>query len=183
MDALIRRQRSPISIVWTCLSGGEALEFCSTITCPRVILTDLQLDGMDGFELSRQVKGRFPDVGIVGITAFSVAEDDALADGSSIDSVLHKDARIEEIIRAIGVAGRSPALSQWTSDEQASPLSRTELRVVRMVSKGFTYAAIGHQLRISEQTVKTYMRRVFDKLGVHTRSECIAYCAVQGWLS
>lgn len=183
METLIRRQRPPIDIVWTCLSGAEALEFCSTIACPRVVLTDVRLEGMDGFELSRRIGLRFPGVGVVGVTAFAVPEGDAMPDGARMHSVLGKDAPVEEIIRAVGAAGGSPALSQWTSDEQASPLSRTELRVVRMVSKGFTYAAIGHQLHISEQTVKTYMRRVFGKLDVRTRSECIAYCAMQGWLA
>lgn len=183
MDALIRRQRPPIDIVWTCLSGTEALEFCSTIACPRVVLTDVWLEGMDGFELSRRIGLRFPGVGVVGVTAFAVPEGDAMPDGSRMDSVLSKDAPIEEIIRAVGAAGGSPALSQWTSGDQLSPLSRMELRVVRMVSRGFTYAAIGHQLHISEQTVKTYMRRIFEKLDVRTRSECIAYCALQGWLA
>lgn len=183
MDILIRRQRSPIAIAWTCLSCAEALEFCSAIECPQVILTDLRLDGLDGFELSRQVKLKFPMVGVVGITAFVIPENQVLFQRSQIDSIIQKDSPIEDIIRAIGRASHCSVLAQWTSYDQASPLSGMELRIVRMVSRGFTYASIGRQLHISEPTVKTYMNRIYDKLGVHTRSECIAYCATQGLLS
>lgn len=70
----------------------------------------------------------------------------------------------------------------WTSKDQASPLSKKELQIIRMTARGFTYTAIGRQLHISEQTVKTYIRRSYIKLGVHTRSECVALCSSQGWL-
>lgn len=53
-------------------------------------------------------------------------------------------------------------------------LSPRELEVMQRIAKGMTDYAIGQDLDISEHTVDNHIRRVFDKLGVHSRSEAIA---------
>ena len=149
---------------------------------PQAILIDLDLLDINYSILSRRIKLIDSNIGTVGIASSLPQESLEARNTSQINLIVHKKDSIEEIIRAVGSVSNHPKLMHWTSKDQASPLSKKELQIIRMTARGFTYAAIGRQLHISEQTVKTYIRRSYIKLGVHTRSECVALCSSQGWL-
>ena len=55
-----------------------------------------------------------------------------------------------------------------------SALSNRELEVLRLVAHGHTNAGIAHELTVTENSVKTYLRRVYRKLGVHNRIQAVA---------
>jgi DNA-binding NarL/FixJ family response regulator len=58
----------------------------------------------------------------------------------------------------------------------ASLLSKREETVVRLVADGLTNKAISSELHLSEHTVRNYLFRIFDKLGVSSRVELVLYC-------
>lgn len=182
LDFLIRRQHAPLDIIWTYSSGKEVLQNIDNFEHPQAMLIDLDLLDINYSILSRHIKLIDSNIGTVGIASSLPQESLEARNTSQINLIVHKKDSIEEIIRAVGSVSNHPKLMHWTSKDQASPLSKKELQIIRMTARGFTYASIGRQLHISEQTVKTYIRRSYIKLGVHTRSECVALCSSQGWL-
>ena len=169
LDFLIRRQHAPIDIIWAYSSGKDVLQNIDNFEHPQAILIDLDLLDINYSILSRRIKLIDSNIGTVGIASSLPQESLEARNTSQINLIVHKKDSIEEIIRAVGSVSNHPKLMHWTSKDQASPLSKKELQIIRMTARGFTYAAIGRQLHISEQTVKTYIRRSYIKLGVHTR--------------
>lgn len=55
-------------------------------------------------------------------------------------------------------------------------LSKREIDIVQLVAEGLTNRAVSEELRLSEHTVRNYLFRIFDKLGVSTRVELVLYC-------
>ncbi len=55
-------------------------------------------------------------------------------------------------------------------------LSKREIDIVQLVAEGLTNRAVSAELRLSEHTVRNYLFRIFDKLGVSTRVELVLYC-------
>jgi DNA-binding NarL/FixJ family response regulator len=72
-----------------------------------------------------------------------------------------------------------PAPSMLTDDD-SPPLSARELQVVRSAATGKTNKEIANELRLSEHTVKNYLFRIFEKLGVSSRVELLFYLTVRG---
>ncbi len=63
-----------------------------------------------------------------------------------------------------------------------SPLSKQEVRMLRMVSEGGTNKVIAKRLGLSEQTVKNYLSKVFEKMGTHRRAQAATQALEYGWL-
>lgn len=63
---------------------------------------------------------------------------------------------------------------------QPASLSPREQEIVQLVSHGYANKTIAHKLSISQHTVNTHVRRIFDKLGVSSRAEMVAYALQSG---
>lgn len=182
LDILIRRQHSPLDIIWTCTSGKDALLYCKEIEIPNVVLLDIELEDLNGMTLSQHIHELYPTVATVGITAFPIPTNNAQIKNAHFSDIVHKDIAIEKLLQTLGKAVNNHILSRWTSSDQASPLSNMELEIIRQSARGLTYAVMARKLGISEQTAKTYARRAYEKLGVHSRAEAVARCAEEGLL-
>lgn len=68
------------------------------------------------------------------------------------------------------------------SDEPVEPLSEREIEIVRLLAAGFTNRALAETLFISLNTVKTHLKNIYGKLGVHTRTQAIARARLRGLL-
>jgi two-component system, NarL family, nitrate/nitrite response regulator NarL len=73
-----------------------------------------------------------------------------------------------------------PTFANFRGDG-GSPLSVREADVVRCVAEGLTNREIAQRLRLTEHTVKNYLFRIFDKLGVSSRVEVVLYALGSGW--
>lgn len=91
---------------------------------------------------------------------------------------------------ARGAGGTEPARGspiRATTGEAAddaidAPLSEREIEVLRLVAKGFSVQEVGEMLSLSSNTVKTYVRRVYKKLSVNSRTEAVYEARVMGLL-
>jgi DNA-binding NarL/FixJ family response regulator len=155
---------------------------------PDVILMDINLPGMNGVECVRRLKPLLPQTQILMLTVYEDTENifNALAAGAT-GYMLKRTPRAEllEAIRDVRQGG-SPmsmhiARKVVQSFQRATPspsptenLSPREQEVLDCLSRGFLYKEIADKLGISYETVHTYIRRIYEKLQVRTRTEAVA---------
>ncbi len=155
---------------------------------PDVVLMDINLPGINGVECVRRLKQVLPDTLAVMLTAYEDTENifNALAAGAS--GYLLKRAPRAELLEAIrevrgGGSPMTPHIARLVvqSFQKAAPsspatenLSAREQEVLDCLSQGFLYKEIAEKLGISYETVHTYIRRIYEKLQVRTRTEAVA---------
>lgn len=156
---------------------------------PDVVLMDINLPGMNGVECVRQLKPVAPKIQVIMLTVYEDTDNifNALAAGAT-GYLLKRTPRAEllEAIREVNQGGSpmtthiarkvvqsfnrpAPAASAPTES-----LSEREQQVLDCLSQGFLYKEIAEKLGISYETVHTYIRRIYEKLQVRTRTEAVA---------
>ncbi len=155
---------------------------------PEVVLMDINLPGMNGVECVRQLKQLVPTIQVMMLTVYEDTENifNALAAGAS-GYMLKRTPRDEllEAIREVHRGGspmtthiaRKVVQSFLRAAPTASPtesLSPREQEVLDCLAQGFLYKEIAEKLSISYETVHTYIRRIYEKLQVRTRTEAVA---------
>jgi DNA-binding NarL/FixJ family response regulator len=149
---------------------------------------DINLPGINGVECVRRLKQIAPEIAAVMLTAYEDTESifNALAAGAT--GYLLKRAPRAELLDAMREVqrGGSPMTThiarkvvQSFQKAPASPqigdaLSAREQEVLDFLSQGFLYKEIAEKLGISYETVHTYIRRIYEKLQVRTRTEAVA---------
>jgi DNA-binding NarL/FixJ family response regulator len=184
-----------IRVVGEASNGHEAVSQATRLT-PDVILMDIRMPQLDGLEATRQILARAAVTRVLILTTFS--NDDyvyqALRAGAS--GFVLKDDPPEQLLAAVrtvaeGNALLSPAVTRqvirrFTGRERRErprtldQLTSRELEVFRLVTEGLSNAEIGHQLFISEATVKTHVTRLLQKLGLRDRAQAIVVAYQSG---
>jgi DNA-binding NarL/FixJ family response regulator len=167
-------------------SAEEALKELPKIK-PDVVLMDINLPGMNGVECVRQLKPLLPQTQVMMLTVYEDTENifNALAAGAN--GYMLKRTSSKELIEAIHEVqrGGSPmtmhiarkVVQSFQKSPPAQPaeiLSEREQQVLDLLSQGLIYKEIADKLQISYETVHTYIRRVYEKLQVRTRTEAVA---------
>ena len=155
---------------------------------PNVVLMDINLPGMNGVECVRKLKQVAPATQVIMLTAYEDTENifNALAAGAN--GYLLKRAPRAELLDALREVcrGGSPMTTHiarkvvqsfqkaGVSTQSTENLSAREQEVLDLLSQGFLYKEIAEKLGISYETVHTYVRRIYEKLQVRTRTEAVA---------
>jgi DNA-binding NarL/FixJ family response regulator len=178
-------------------SAEDALEALAAVR-PDVVLMDINLPGMSGVECISALKALLPDAQVVMLTVY---EDTDLIFGAlsaGATGYLLKRTPPDELLRGIRDVhrGGSPMTSHiarkvvqslrqpWrgslggggTPPEGSAEdaLSPREREVLDYLSRGYLYKEIAAELALSYDTVHTYVRRIYEKLQVHSRTEAVA---------
>jgi DNA-binding NarL/FixJ family response regulator len=181
-----------ITIVGQAKDGLEAIEKALGL-CPDVILMDIFMPRCTGLEALVTIKDRLPSARILILTISEREEDLLQALRFGAQGYLLKSATITEVADAVrmvaaGEAMLSPhiitRLVAELRDKADEPsLSTREGEVLKLLGEGRTNTDIAGRLFISESTVRTYLRRLVDKLHLKNRGEAIAYAARHPLLS
>jgi DNA-binding NarL/FixJ family response regulator len=154
---------------------------------PAVVLMDINLPGVSGIECLRLLKPQIPETRFLMLTVYDDANHifEALAAGAV--GYLLKRTQREDLFAALRevLAGGSPMSSDIArkvvqSFQRKEPppdearLSPRESTVLDMLAQGFLYKEIADSLAISLPTVNTYVRRIYEKLHVQSRSQAVA---------
>lgn len=158
---------------------------------PDVAVVDINLPGLSGIECVRQLKARLPATQFVMLTVYEDSTHifDALSAGAT--GYLVKTTSREALIAALREvhAGGSPmsgniARKVVQSLQQPKPamppseeLSKRENEVLQLLAQGYLYKEIAEALGIRLDTVNTYIRRIYEKLHVHSRAQAVAVIA------
>jgi DNA-binding NarL/FixJ family response regulator len=155
---------------------------------PDVVLMDINLIGATGVDCVRHLKPLLPATQFLMLTVYEDSDHIFAALAAGATGYLLKDTTREELLAAIHqiTQGGSPMSSSIarrvvssfakaeTSPTGLEVLSPREQSVLSLLTKGYLYKEIAEQLGISGPTVNTYIRRIYEKLQVHSRSQAIA---------
>jgi DNA-binding NarL/FixJ family response regulator len=162
---------------------------------PSVVLMDINLPGTSGIECVRGLKPSMPATQFVMLTVYEDTDHifNALVAGAS--GYLLKRTPRQELLEAVRdvAAGGSPMSSNiarkvvqsfqriGTQTATQNMLSPREREVLAFMARGYLYKEICDSLKISLPTVNTHIRRIYEKLQVHSRSQAVAkYTQVSG---
>ncbi len=172
--------------------GQQALPMIDQLK-PDVILLDLNMPVMDGIDTLRALRQRQNPAKVMMLTISQDNSDllDAIQAGA--DGYLLKNTEPEDLRRAIwrvaeGQGALSPevtapvlrAIARYTADLSAPLLSDREVEVLKVMVDGLTTQQIAARLFISENTVKTHVRHIFEKLEVSNRAEAVGKAIQMG---
>jgi DNA-binding NarL/FixJ family response regulator len=155
---------------------------------PDVVLMDINLPGMNGVECVRQLKQLLPQTQVMMLTVYEDTESIFNALTAGANGYMLKRTSSKELLEAIHEVhrGGSPMTmhiarkvvqSFQRTAATAQPtenLSEREQQVLDLLSQGLMYKEIADKLAISYETVHTYIRRIYEKLQVRTRTEAVA---------
>lgn len=185
---LIRMLDQPDDIACLCAvsSAEEALARIPKYQ-PDVVLMDINLPGISGIDCIRDLKKQLPRLEVVMLTAYE-EEDNifrALKEGAS--GYLLKSSTPEDIYNAIRdvYSGGAPFSSHIARkvaqyfrgereiEDENEKLTPREKEVLRLLASGYIYKEVADQLDISLETVRTYVKRICQKLHVRSKVEAI----------
>lgn len=170
-------------------------------TPPDVLLTDLGLPDGSGIELIRETAARHPATDIMVITVFGDEEHVVESIKAGATGYVLKDSLPDEFVGLIRElrAGGSPispliarkllrtfraAAPPPTAANAAAEVGLTprEAEVLRLVAKGFAFAEVARLLEMSPHTVTAHVKKVYQKLAVHSRGEAVYEATRMGLL-
>lgn len=167
-------------------TGKEALQGIPKET-PDVVLMDINMGDVDGIECTRLLKAAVPTVHILMLTVYEDTDRifRALAAGAS-GYMLKRTAppKLLEAIQDVYSGGSpmsGPIARKVVQFFQSGPppkresddLSARERQVLQFLAQGHAYKQISDELGVSMDTTRTYIRRIYEKLHVHSRTEAV----------
>lgn len=160
---------------------------------PEVVLMDINLPGLNGVECVRQLKVQHPAMQFIMITVYEDPDRvfNALTAGAT--GYLLKQTPRDALLAAIRDVHRggspmssaiarkvvqifqnSPTPASGAASAELQQLSQRETEVLDLLARGYLFKEIAESLKISEYTVDTYLRRIYEKLHVHSRGQATA---------
>jgi two-component system response regulator NreC len=184
-------------IVGEAATGKEAVDFLEKHS-PDVVVMDLGLPDFSGFEATKLIREKCPDIGVVVLSMHTRKEFVIKAMEAGANGYVPKSSTHESLLDAIRIVHSGERylhplaasalvdnlIKEESSDEQLyHELTSREQEVIRLSAMGYNSREIGEQLIISPKTVDTYRQRAFDKLGIEHRSELVRFAMNIGILN
>lgn len=169
--------------VWT--SAEEALKKIEAFR-PQVVLMDINLPGISGIEATARIKRHLPEMQVIMVTVYRDHDQIFAALKAGASGYLLKRSTPEEVRQAVrdvrsGGAPMSAEIARRVVEAFHQPLkapveddvklSKREKEILEHLTKGLANKEIGDRLGISVETVRVHLRRIYEKLHVHSRTE------------
>jgi two-component system, NarL family, response regulator DevR len=190
LRTLIGRHKEML-VVGEAGTTAEAIETAAKAK-PDVIVMDIRLPDGSGVEACRAIRAARPETKVIMLTSY--ADDEALFASivAGAAGYLLKQTRGQAVIDAISAVAQGRSLldpdvtgkvlervrrGRGDEDPAFASLTEQERKVLEQLAEGKTNREIGEVLFLSEKTVKNYVSRILDKLGLSRRAEAAAYMA------
>jgi len=185
--------------------GSEALEQAKQLQ-PDVVITDINLPGMNGIQMSRALKSAKLDTAIIVLSAYDDDEQVFHAMRVGAAAFFPKDVNPQRLVEAIRQVAEGdyvvedevlekPEVATWilkhfaevayvdgVPNEMFGPLSPREMEILEQITMGRSNKEIAYHLGISRQTVKNHMTSILRKLSVNDRTQAALYAVRRGWI-
>ena len=167
-------------------ADGEAALAEVEKQAPDMVVTDIEMPGMDGLALAAQLRERHPSIQTVVLTTFARPGYLRRAMAAGVRGYLLKDGPAEELaeaLRKIAAGGRviAPELAAEAMETE-DPLTERERQVLRLAGEGHTARTIAGEVHLSEGTVRNYLSEAMAKLGAGNRIEAVNLAREKGLL-
>ena len=200
--ATVLADEPDLKVVGEALDGLDAIKKTKEIA-PDVVLMDLNMPRCSGLEATQALQAEMPQVNILVLTVSDSESDLFTAMKFGAKGYILKNAEPEELTHAIFHIARggvivSPLMAtklltefkdlktgveRESVPQSDAVLSPREGEVLQLVAKGATNKEIGESLFISENTVKTHLQNIMEKLHLANRSQAAAYAVEKGLVS
>src|SRR5215510_8984369 len=177
-----------MTVAGEAVNGRDAVERYRSLR-PDVTLMDLQMPEMNGIDAIREIRREFPDARIIVLTTYrgDILASRALKAGAAgylLKSMLRRD--LLDTIRLVHAGRRHiPAeVAQSLAEHQADDLlTEREVDVLQLVAAGRSNKIVADELSISEETVKSHMKSIMQKLSANDRTHAVTIATQRGILS
>lgn len=162
---------------------------------PDVVVMDLSMPKMNGFEVARHIRACAPNVRVVVLTAHEDRGYVMRALEAGASAYVLKRTAPTDLLGAIrhAMSGHTyldPVAGQFVSEKGATATSESrpalscrEESVLKEIARGYSNKQIAARLKLSVKTVETYKKRAMDKVGAKSRVDLVRYAAEHGWFS
>jgi DNA-binding NarL/FixJ family response regulator len=171
-----------LEVVGEASSGSEAL-ILAKASAPDLMLIDVSMADMDGFQLTAEVTKLHPSIRVLILSMHDKAPFMRRARAAGAHGYVSKNAPAAVTLAAAALVAAGgvyfPGLSEPMPPD---PLTPREKEVLILVAQGLQNKEIAQQLAIGLKTVETHRLHAREKLGLGTAAECRGYAEEQGWL-
>ncbi len=188
---ILKKYKTEINLVGEASNGIEALEFLETNNNVDVVLLDITMPDMDGFELAKIITEKYPSIKILVLTMHNDEPYIFKMISLGIHGYILKDTTHAELIIALKTVhegkkfysnevssmmlNRLLRKNETTKKEEVLELTTKELEILTLVVQGLTSSEIAEMLLTSNRTVETQRRSVMKKIGVRNTAELVSY--------
>ncbi|MBU1095372.1 MAG: DNA-binding response regulator [Ignavibacteriae bacterium HGW-Ignavibacteriae-2] len=172
-------------------NGGEMIRKLETVGDVDAVLMDIEMPVMDGIETTNFIKNKYSEIKVIMLTVFDDEDKIFRSIQAGANGYLLKDEPPDKIVEGIemimdGGAPMSPVIAVKTlsllrKSEIVIPnilaedfsLSKREVEVLELLSKGEDYVKISNKLFISPATVRKHIENIYKKLEVHNKIQAV----------
>jgi NarL family two-component system response regulator LiaR len=176
------RRDPELDVVGEAANGAEAVEMARALR-PDVVLMDLVMPVMDGITATVAIRDELPATEVVALTSVIESESVVRAMKAGAIGYLLKDTQAPELRRAIkaAAAGEVQLSAQASAylrqhmrfPDTHQPLTERETQVLHLLAQGLSNKDIARALQVVEDTVKTHVAHILEKLGVQSRTQAV----------
>ncbi|HEY5996787.1 MAG TPA: response regulator transcription factor [Candidatus Deferrimicrobiaceae bacterium] len=187
LESLLSRNPA-VTLVGAASNGPEVLSMVDSLR-PQVVVLDISMPGMDGFEVVRRLREQASTVKVLLLSMHKDPVSLRLAVELQVDGYILKDEAVGELMTAIQAVSRgkrhfSPqakaAIEESEGGRGGELLAPRELQVVALIAEGKTTKEIAAALNISVNTVATHRERIMQKLGFKKVAQIVSYALKTG---
>lgn len=188
-----------IQVVAEAQSGREAVQMAAKHR-PNVVLMDLAMPLLNGWEATRQILKAVPSTRIIILSTYEDEEHIRLAIGAGAAGYLIKQTAAADLVKAIrevrtGNAFFSPSIATRIREQTCRSLSQSEpsrpaeveltsreTEVLQLIAEGFANKQIAGELGLSVKTVEKHRQGVMNKLRIHDTAGLVRYAVSKGFI-
>ena len=185
--------REGIEVVGRSSTGGDDAVALVGENRPDVVITQIDTHLSTAREVLSRLRSASPDSRIVVLTMSDNLRYLQAISKMGIDAYIHKSSSAEELVATLEAKSREPVgenvvvsmprgLLERLGEEPMGALSERETEVVVLAARGFPNARIAEELNVAEATVKRHLANVYQKVGVHSRTEVVRTALMKQWI-
>jgi DNA-binding NarL/FixJ family response regulator len=182
-----------IEVVGRSSTGGDDAVALVGENKPDVVITQIDTHLSTAREVLSRLRSASPDSRIVVLTMSDNLRYLQAISKMGIDAYIHKSSSADELVATLEAKSREPdgenvvvsmprGLLERLGEEPVGALSERETEVVVLAARGLPNGRIAEELHISEATVKRHLANVYERLGVHSRSEAVRMALMEQWI-